>query len=32
VQQLVLIEKDQKNKVTLRQILPVQFVPLTRGR
>lgn len=32
IQQLVLIEKDQKNKVTLRQILPVQFVPLTRGQ
>ncbi len=32
VQQLVLIEKDHENKVTLRQILPVQFVPLTRGQ
>lgn len=31
VQQLVLIEKDKNNKTTLRQILPVQFVPLTRG-
>jgi len=31
VQQLVLIEKDQNNKITLRQILPVEFVPLTRG-
>ena len=32
VQQLVLVEKDQQNQVTLRQIRPVQFVPLTRGK
>jgi protein-L-isoaspartate(D-aspartate) O-methyltransferase len=30
VQQLVLIEKNEKGNVTTRQILPVQFVPLTR--
>ena len=29
VQQLVLVEKDAKGKVTTRQILPVRFVPLT---
>ena len=31
VQQLVLIEKDRNSKISLRQILPVAFVPLTRG-
>jgi len=31
VQQLVLIEKDEKGKVSSRQILPVRFVPLTGG-
>jgi len=29
VQQLVLVEKDNKGKVSLKQILPVRFVPLT---
>ncbi len=29
VQQLVLVEKDQNQKVTTRQMLPVAFVPLT---
>lgn len=29
VQQLVVVEKDAKGKVTTRQILPVRFVPLT---
>jgi protein-L-isoaspartate(D-aspartate) O-methyltransferase len=29
VQQLVLVEKDARGKVTTRQILPVKFVPLT---
>ena len=29
VQQLVLVEKDAKGKLTTRQILPVRFVPLT---
>ena len=29
VQQLVLIEKDDRGKVSTRQILPVRFVPLT---
>jgi len=29
VQQLVLVEKDNKGKVSTRQILPVRFVPLT---
>jgi protein-L-isoaspartate(D-aspartate) O-methyltransferase len=29
VQQLVLVEKDQEGVVTLKQILPVRFVPLT---
>ncbi|MGR9086756.1 MAG: protein-L-isoaspartate(D-aspartate) O-methyltransferase [Gammaproteobacteria bacterium] len=29
VQQLVLVEKDSRNKVTTRQMLPVAFVPLT---
>ena len=31
VQQLVLVEKDEKGKVSTRQILPVRFVPLTGG-
>jgi len=31
IQQLVLVEKDDKGKVTTRQILPVRFVPLTGG-
>lgn len=31
VQQLVLVEKDSDNQLTLKQILPVQFVPLTGG-
>lgn len=30
-QQLVLVKKDAQGKVTTRQILPVQFVPLTDG-
>jgi len=30
-QQLLLIEKDESGRVTTRQILPVQFVPLTGG-
>ena len=29
VQQLVLIEKDPAGEVTLKQVLPVRFVPLT---
>ncbi len=29
VQQLVLVKKDTKGKITLRQIIPVRFVPLT---
>lgn len=29
VQQLILVEKNQNNKVTTRQLLPVAFVPLT---
>lgn len=29
VQQMVLVEKDDKGKVSTRQILPVMFVPLT---
>ncbi len=29
VQQLVLVKKDTKGKVTVRQIIPVRFVPLT---
>jgi len=29
VQQLVLVEKDAKGKLTTRQLLPVRFVPLT---
>lgn len=29
VQQLVVVEKDAKGKLTTRQILPVRFVPLT---
>lgn len=32
VQQLVLIEKDQRGDITTRQILPVRFVPLTGDR
>jgi len=28
-QQLVLVKKDEKGKLTLRQLLPVRFVPLT---
>jgi protein-L-isoaspartate(D-aspartate) O-methyltransferase len=31
VQQLVLVEKNKEGAVTLRQILPVNFVPLTGG-
>jgi len=31
VQQLVLLKKDLKGSVSLRQILPVRFVPLTGG-
>lgn len=31
VQQLVLVEKDNKGEITSRQILPVRFVPLTGG-
>ncbi len=31
VQQLVLASKDSQGAVTTRQILPVRFVPLTRG-
>jgi len=31
VQQLVLVEKDGKGKITTRQVLPVMFVPLTGG-
>ena len=31
VQQLILVEKDQQGEVTLRQLLPVRFVPLTGG-
>jgi protein-L-isoaspartate(D-aspartate) O-methyltransferase len=30
-QELVLVEKDGKGRVTTRQILPVRFVPLTGG-
>lgn len=30
-QQLLLVQKDMKGKVTNRQILPVRFVPLTGG-
>ncbi len=30
-QQLMLVEKDHAGKVKTRQILPVRFVPLTRG-
>lgn len=29
VQHLILIEKDAKGKITMRQVLPVRFVPLT---
>ncbi len=29
VQQLVLVKKDTNGKVTLKQIIPVRFVPLT---
>jgi len=31
VQQLVLVKKDTKGKITIRQIIPVRFVPLTGG-
>jgi protein-L-isoaspartate(D-aspartate) O-methyltransferase len=31
VQQLVVVEKDAKGKVTTKQLLPVRFVPLTGG-
>ncbi|MCK5322594.1 MAG: protein-L-isoaspartate(D-aspartate) O-methyltransferase [Desulfobulbaceae bacterium] len=31
VQQLVLVEKNNRGKVTTRQLLPVMFVPLTGG-
>ncbi len=31
VQHLMLVEKTETGKVTTRQILPVQFVPLTGG-
>jgi protein-L-isoaspartate(D-aspartate) O-methyltransferase len=31
VQQLVLLTKDHGDEVTTRQLLPVRFVPLTRG-
>jgi len=31
VQQLLLVEKGQSNRITTRQILPVRFVPLTGG-
>jgi protein-L-isoaspartate(D-aspartate) O-methyltransferase len=30
-QQLVLVEKDETGGVRTRQLLPVQFVPLTGG-
>jgi protein-L-isoaspartate(D-aspartate) O-methyltransferase len=29
VQYLILIEKDQQDEISMRQVLPVQFVPLT---
>jgi protein-L-isoaspartate(D-aspartate) O-methyltransferase len=29
VQELLMVEKNDKGKVTTRQILPVKFVPLT---
>jgi protein-L-isoaspartate(D-aspartate) O-methyltransferase len=32
VQQLVLLTKDSKGEVTTRQLMPVRFVPLTRGQ
>lgn len=32
VQYLILIEKDQQDEISLRQVLPVQFVPLTGKR
>jgi protein-L-isoaspartate(D-aspartate) O-methyltransferase len=32
IQQLVLVEKDEKSKVRIQQIVPVQFVPLTGGQ
>jgi protein-L-isoaspartate(D-aspartate) O-methyltransferase len=32
VQHLMLIEKNDKGKVSMRQVLPVQFVPLTGAR
>lgn len=31
VQQLVLLTKDSKGEVSTRQLMPVRFVPLTRG-
>lgn len=32
VQQLLLVQKDSQGRVTQRSILPVRFVPLTRGQ
>ncbi|WP_431064376.1 protein-L-isoaspartate(D-aspartate) O-methyltransferase [Methylotuvimicrobium sp.] len=32
VQHLVLVNKDQENRITSRQLLPVRFVPLTGDR
>ncbi len=32
VQHLVLVNKDQQNRITSRQLLPVRFVPLTGDR
>lgn len=32
IQQLVVLEKDLNGKTTLRQLLPVAFVPLNRGQ
>ena len=31
VQHLLLLQKDLQGKVTQRSIMPVRFVPLTRG-
>ena len=31
VQQLVLVEKDTRDRLTIRQLMPVRFVPLTGG-
>jgi protein-L-isoaspartate(D-aspartate) O-methyltransferase len=31
VQQLVLLTKDDNGEVSTRQLMPVRFVPLTRG-